>query len=169
MVETQPGGAWLATRVAYHTGEGTAEDDPQAADQGYAEAQFQIGLMCDRGQGVEQDDMEAAAWYREAAEQGYAEAQFRLGLMYDRGQGVEQDEAEATWWYRLAAEQGMVKAQSTVGARYNHGKGVVQDCVEAHKWMSLAASRAAGDDPTPYARRRDALARRMTPPQVQEG
>jgi TPR repeat protein len=52
--------------------------------------------------------------------------------------------------------------------RHQHGKGVVQDCVEAYKWMSLAASRAAGDDPTPYARRRDALARRMTPQQLQE-
>lgn len=38
------------------------------AEQGDARAQFGLGLMYDAGQGVPQDDSEAAKWYRKAAE-----------------------------------------------------------------------------------------------------
>ena len=49
------------------------------AEQGIAEAQFNLGVMYVTGQGVPQDNKEAAKWYRLAAEQGVAEAQFNLG------------------------------------------------------------------------------------------
>ena len=64
------------------------------ADQGDAEAQFNLGFMYDNGEGVPQDDQEAVKWYRMAAEQGYAGAQFALGLMYDNDQGVPENDAE---------------------------------------------------------------------------
>ncbi|MBL0641313.1 sel1 repeat family protein, partial [Aeromonas veronii] len=60
-----------------------AIDYCQAAEQGDAEAQFNMGLMYDQGQGVPQDDGQAMAWYRLAAEQGHVGAQFNLGWMYD--------------------------------------------------------------------------------------
>jgi TPR repeat protein len=63
-----------------------------------------------QGRGVEQDDAEAANWYRKAAEQGHITAQNNLGVMYERGLGVEQDYAEAASWYRKAAEQGNTDA-----------------------------------------------------------
>ena len=56
-------------------------------------AQFNLGLMYDKGEGVPQDDAEAVRWYRLAAEQGHAEAQANLGWMYDAGRGVPQDDA----------------------------------------------------------------------------
>ena len=40
------------------------------ANQGYAAAQFNLGIMYDEGQGVPQDYAEALKWYRKAAEQG---------------------------------------------------------------------------------------------------
>jgi len=49
--------------------------------QGLANAQCNLGLRYDNGQGVKQDYTEAARWYRKAAEQGYALAQFNLGNM----------------------------------------------------------------------------------------
>ena len=52
------------------------------AEQGHAQAQFNLGLMYDNGKGVPQDYAEAVKWYRLAAEQGYAYAQFNLGVMY---------------------------------------------------------------------------------------
>ena len=70
----------------------SAQDDldtvRQAADQGDANAQFNLGVMYDFGEGVPKDDAEAVEWYRLAAEQGYANAQFNLGLMYANGEGV---------------------------------------------------------------------------------
>ena len=82
------------------------------AEQGDDDAQFGLGYMYDEGQGVPQDDAEAAKWYLKAAEQGYAEAQINLGSMYENGKGVPQDDAEAVTWYRRSAEQGFALAQS---------------------------------------------------------
>ena len=53
----------------------------KAAEQGYVDAQCNLGVMYRRGRGVPQDDAEAAAWYRKAAEQGLPEAQFNLDGM----------------------------------------------------------------------------------------
>ena len=44
----------------------------QQASQGNADAQFNLGVMYDIGQGVPQDDAEAAKWYRLAADQEYS-------------------------------------------------------------------------------------------------
>ena len=76
----------------------------QAAEQGNAQAQFNLGVMYDQGQGVRQDDAQAAQWFRKAVEQGVAEAQYNLGVMYANGKGVHQDYAQAVQWYRKAAE-----------------------------------------------------------------
>src|ERR1041385_8786039 len=46
-----------------------------AAEKGSAEAQFEIGVLYDTGQGVTQDPAEALRWYQRAADQGFAPAQ----------------------------------------------------------------------------------------------
>ena len=78
----------------------------QVAEQGNAEAQFNLGLMYDNGQGVRQDYAEAVRWYRQAAEQGHAVAQKNLGVMYYEGRGVRQDLALAQEWYGKACDNG---------------------------------------------------------------
>ena len=109
------------------------------AEQGDAEAQFSLGLMYDKGEGVPQDYAEAARWYRRAAEQGDAVAQFNLGLMYDKGEGVSQNYTEALRWYRRAAEQGHASAQLNLGLMYDEGEGIPQDYAEAARWYRRAA------------------------------
>ncbi len=75
------------------------------AEQGDATAQYNLGAMYDKGQGVPQDDAEAVRWYRKAAEQGFALAQYNLGRMYYKGQGVPQDYVQAHMWNNLAASR----------------------------------------------------------------
>ncbi len=82
----------------------------RAAEQGHAQAQYNLGLMYANGQGVPQDEQEAVKWFRLGAEQGYAIAQYTLGLMYGKGQGVPQDFVLAHMWANLAASQGGDKA-----------------------------------------------------------
>ena len=53
-----------------------------AAEQGFAHAQNNLGLMYANGLGVPQDDKTALKWYILAAGQGDADAQTNLGLMY---------------------------------------------------------------------------------------
>ncbi len=86
-----------------------------AAEQGVAEAQFNLGMAYHRGAGVPQDYAEAAQWFRAAAEQGHVKAQYDLGMMYANGEGIAQDHAEAVQWYRAAAEQGYAFAQTNLG------------------------------------------------------
>ena len=54
------------------------------AEQRNISAQFNLGQMYSRGQGVPQDYKTAVKWYRLAAEQGYAFAQNNLGNMYSK-------------------------------------------------------------------------------------
>ena len=77
-----------------------------AAAQGKANAQYNLGVMYENGQGVVQDYTEAVKWYRLAAAQGDADAQYNLGAMYDNGQGVVQDYVRAHMWYNLGAVSG---------------------------------------------------------------
>ena len=111
----------------------------RTAEQGDAEAQFNLGRMYRKGEGVPQDNKEAVKWFRLAAEQGHARAQNNLGVRYRRGEGVPQDYAKAAKWYRRAAEQGHAQAQFNLGERYREGKGVPQDDAEAAKWYRRAA------------------------------
>ena len=139
----------------------------KAAEQGHAAAQFNLGFAYKYGEGVPQDAAQAVAWYRKAAEQGDALDQFNLGTMYRDGEGVPQDYGQAAAWYRKAAEQGYAIAQSSLGYAYELGQGVPQDYVEAHKWFNLAASRASAENQKQYAEGRDALAKVMTPTQIE--
>ena len=68
------------------------------AEQGYACAQFSLGLMYTKGQDVPQDYKEAVKWYRLAAKQGEADAQSDLGVVYENGEGVPQDYETALKW-----------------------------------------------------------------------
>ena len=62
------------------------------AEQGHADAQFNLGVMYNTGDGVPQDYKTAVKWYTLAAEQGHADAQINLGVMYDEGLGVPEDD-----------------------------------------------------------------------------
>ena len=77
----------------------------QAAEQGNAQAQYNLGRMLDMGDGVPQNYAEAVKWYRLAAEQGYVEAQGNLSVMLLKGNGVTSNPKQAYFWALLAAPQ----------------------------------------------------------------
>ena len=109
------------------------------AEQGNANAQRNLGLMYDNGDGVQENDKTAVKWYTLAAEQGLDQAQSNLGLMYENGIGVQENHETAVKWYTLAAQQGLDQAQSNLGFMYYIGKGVTQDYETSAKWYALAA------------------------------
>ncbi|MDQ6699454.1 MAG: metallophosphoesterase [Acidobacteriota bacterium] len=108
------------------------------ADKGAAEAQYNLGLLYAKGQGVQQDSAQAANWYRKAAEQGFVEAEFNLGLLYSGGEGVPKDSSEAMKWFLKAAEKGDAKAADTVGSFFE-AEGTFKNYAEAEKWYRKAA------------------------------
>ena len=115
------------------------------AAQGYAYAQYKLGVTYDKGQGVPQDYAKAAECYWLAAEHGNACAQYRLGAMYATAQGVPRVDAEAVKWFRLAAEQDLACAQHNLGYMYATARGVPQANAKAGEWYRAAAEQASSD------------------------
>ncbi len=76
------------------------------AESGDPEAQFNLALVYDNGEGVFQNYKEAVRLYRLCAEQGSADAQTNMGRMYSQGHGVLQDYVLAHMWFNLAASNG---------------------------------------------------------------
>jgi TPR repeat protein len=81
------------------------------ANGGEARAQYDLGVMYDRGDGVPQSDAKAMHWYERAAAQGEPRAQYNLGLMYLNGQGVPPDLVRAYYWVSLSANRGNAHAR----------------------------------------------------------
>ena len=77
-----------------------------AALRGDKEAEFQTGVMFERGIGTDVNQSQAAKWYEKAAIQGHIDAQYNIGIMYAGGRGVEQNDQFAMMWLASSAKQG---------------------------------------------------------------
>ena len=82
------------------------------AENGSAEAQFNIAGMYAKGYGVMMDDNISFDWYKKAAEQGHPKAQYNLGLMYLIGNGATKSRSEAKHWLRLAYDNGIKEVEA---------------------------------------------------------
>ena len=129
-----------------------AEWHERAASQGLANAQYQLGLLYERGEGVARDDAAAARWYRQAAQQGEVAAQTNLGLMYRDGRGVR---AGRSARLRLAQPRGRGDERTTAERGPARGAGARR----ARRALERGRTRgrAGADRCLARARRRGAL------------
>lgn len=111
----------------------------KAAEQGSAEAQYNLGINYYKGQGVRLSYKEAVAWFHKAAEQGFVEAQCELGKMYMNSTGHCDDYEEYIKYITVAAEHEHIESQAHLGYCYQNGAyGVHQNDEEAIKWYKRA-------------------------------
>jgi len=111
------------------------------AQDGVAEAQYNMGFVYESGWGVERDDIKAAEWYRKAAVQQHLTAMFNLGLILVERRAPTQDAEQAMDWVRRAAEQGLVSAQDYLARAYRDGlNGLPRDPQTADYWSNKAAA-----------------------------
>ena len=73
----------------------------KAAEKGNDNALFNIGLLYDNGERVEQDYSKAMEYYLKAAEKGNVDAFYNIGYLYENGYGVEQDHLKAIEYLAL--------------------------------------------------------------------
>ena len=85
-----------------------------AANQGYANAQFFLGVVYASGEGVVKDSKKAFVWVEKAANQKHSRAQLVVGTMYEKGEGVAKDFEKAKFWYQKAADQEEEGAQEAL-------------------------------------------------------
>lgn len=136
---------------------GEFEDTLKKAEQGDAIAQFSLGCIYEKAQGVTQDCKQAIYWYKKAAERGHVDAQTHLGKMYNnnilkgfsfKNSSTEKncysrqnpDVKKAMYWYKKAAEQGGASAQNELAEIYYRGIGeAAKDYKKAAYWYKKAA------------------------------
>src|SRR4051812_1039324 len=76
----------------------------KAAQQGVAEAQFQLAVRYyQHGKKAKENYVTAFQWFFKAANQGMPEAQYNVAAMYQLGRGVITNRIEAYKWYLIAA------------------------------------------------------------------
>lgn len=154
--------AWLA-RGEHGTPPASAASVPHArAEQGDAEAQLQLGMRYAAGDGVIQNDKEAARWFALAAKQGLAEAEYQYGLALLHGRGVVQDYRSAFKWIEKPAQRGYARAQYSLGELYRYGTGTAVDKARAYLWFNLAAAQGV----EAAAKARDSLVWQLKPEQI---
>ena len=135
---------------------------------GNKDAQYYLGGLYYKGEGVEQNYEKAAAWFQKSADQGNPKAQTDLAQCYLLGYGVEKDSVVAIGWYRRAAAQGYAPAAFNLAAMITSGTGTERDLVEAHMWATIAMSKFSGEDYTSAARIRYSTKLLLQPAQFEE-
>ena len=116
-----------------------------AADQGIADAQYNLGLLYLDGQGVGKNATEAAALFVKAAQQGQADAALQYGVMVFLGEGVAKNPRIGAEWLLSAARQGNPIAQNRIARVLASGQGLPPDPIEAAKWHLLATKAGRAD------------------------
>jgi hypothetical protein len=75
-----------------------------AATYGHPAAQYALGVMHLRGQGIEANPQQGLKWLFTSARKRYAPAEAQLGDLYWNGEFVRADRTRAVMWYILARE-----------------------------------------------------------------
>jgi hypothetical protein len=97
-------------------GYGNIKNLIESAQEGNADAQYNLGVRYFEGKEVQQSYIEAAKWYSSAADQGDKQAQFNLGLMFYHGTGMPKNYLYAYELFSLAAAQGDDRAKQGMAA-----------------------------------------------------
>jgi len=108
------------------------------AENGQREAEFVLGEMYRKGEGLVKSPAEALPLLTRAAEAGHLDAQITLGQILEAGDGVEPDFDAALAWFRRAAEGGSARGQFNLGLHHIRAEAH-RDFGQAEKWMRLAA------------------------------
>src|SRR3982751_2064738 len=106
------------------------------AENGDADAAFNLGQASRLGRGVPTNLSAAKTWFERAARQNHIDAQTTLGLLlFQSG-----DQAEGLKWLKAAAEQGEPRALLVYGTALFNGDSVTQDPVLGYAYVSRAAA-----------------------------
>ncbi len=118
----------------------------EAANNGVANAAYNLGVLYHQGLGVERDLDRALYWYREAAKKGHPEAQYNLGIAYIEGIGTAYDAPLAAAFFESSANQGVIEAAYNLGLIYENGLvGGSPKPEDAILWYKIAADGGSTD------------------------
>ena len=111
----------------------------QCAAAGDAYSMNAIGILLQRGWGVEKDEQASVNYFVEAADAGYGRAYYNLAKIYAKGLGVEQDFAQAVDYFQQLIPYLPSIAYARLGYYYYKGFGVEQNYQTAVNYFRQAA------------------------------
>jgi uncharacterized protein len=106
------------------------------AEQGDADAEFNLGQAFRLGRGVQTNLAAAKSWFEKAADQGHVDAQTTLGLLLFENS----DQAEGLKWLKKAAAQGDPRALLVYGTALVNGDSITQDPPLGYAYINRAAA-----------------------------
>jgi hypothetical protein len=118
-----------------------------SANQGNADAQFNLGQAYKLGRGVPADLKQAESWYGKAAWQGHEQAEASYGLaLFANGK-----RSEALTWLQRAVQRGDPRAQYVLGTMYFNGDVVAKDWVRAYALVTRSSQTGLNEASTALA------------------
>ena len=107
----------------------------KAAISGHIQAQFNVGLKYERGEGTKINKEKAIYWYSQAAFNQDDNAQFRLASLLQKESGKAK---ESHFWFEKSAELGNPEAHLALATNFILGRGVEKNLTLAHVSCNLA-------------------------------
>lgn len=110
-----------------------------AADSGYPDAQFFLGLVNES-----QEPANAREWFSKAAKAGHVRAAVKAAAMYEEGRGGQVDKEQALKWHRVAAEGGVAESAFKVAkAKEQDANANPEDMLKMYQRAALAGDSEA--------------------------
>ena len=115
-----------------------------AANKGHDGAQFQMGVIYEKGLMKQGKDLkEAVRWYSMSAAQDNSRALVNLGRMYQLGHGVDPDDAVAVRYFQKGSLNGDDKSTFNLAMCYKRGTGVAVDVPKSIELLGKAADQGS--------------------------
>lgn len=83
----------------------------KGAKEGSVECAFNLGVLYQTGNGVEQNLKESFNYYKQAADSGLPKAEYQVAMMYATGTGTPVDMMKSHEYFTYAAHHGNADAQ----------------------------------------------------------
>lgn len=109
------------------------------AEKDNADAQYNLGILFQKGLGVEKNPKTAFIWYKRASANGNTDAMYNLGIMYNKGRVVYRSPKDAAKWWEKSAKLGNAEAQFNIGVEYFYGRNIGKDIAKALMWWKKSA------------------------------
>ena len=104
------------------------------------DAQYDLGMRYQYGNGVEKSRSKAHRWLNKSAESGNPRAQYALSMFYQQFARNQAGVKKALLWLKRAADQGLADAQYSLGMMFKNGSLVYPNQAESQKWLKMAAA-----------------------------
>ncbi|MCL9774858.1 J domain-containing protein [Vibrio methylphosphonaticus] len=108
-----------------------------------ADAQYQLGLAYETGQGVKQDLANASHWYQQASNNGHLNATYNYAQALEYGRGITQNTSRAALLYTKLAVLGDKSTYGKLAKLYSDNKVNIPAADQAVLWYSLAVEQSS--------------------------